>query len=51
MPNLASARAQRFHAFLERLTTALGHRDRHGPLREYVTGLCLLGDRKSIATS
>src|SRR6266702_6979865 len=48
MPNLATARAQRFHAYVERLTTALGHRDRHGPLRAYVTGLCLPGDRKSI---
>jgi SRSO17 transposase len=48
MPNLASARAQRFHAYVERLTTALGHQDRHGPLRAYVTGLCLPGDRKSI---
>jgi DDE superfamily endonuclease len=48
MPNPASARTQRFHAYVERLTTALGHRDRHGPLRAYVTGLCLLGDRKSI---
>src|SRR5918995_1756071 len=43
-----NARAQRFHAYVERLTTALGHRDRHGPLRDYVTGLCLPGDRKSI---
>src|SRR5207253_3162511 len=48
MPNLATARAQRFHAYVERLTTALGHRDRHGPLRASVTGLCLAGDRKSI---
>src|ERR671918_733044 len=48
MPNLASARAQPFHVYVERLTTALGHRDRHGPLRDYVTGLCLPGDRKSI---
>src|SRR5438876_12109548 len=48
MPNLPTARAQRFHAYVERLTTALGHRDRHGPLRAYVTGLCLAGDRKSI---
>ena len=42
MPNLATARAQRFHAYVERLSTALG------PLRAYVTGLCLPGDRKSI---
>jgi SRSO17 transposase len=48
MPNLVSARAQRFHSYVERLTTALGHRDRHGPLRDYVTGLCLPGERKSI---
>src|SRR5881409_1561714 len=48
MPNLASARAQRFHAYVERLATGLGHRDRHGPLRDYVTGLCLPGERKSV---
>ena len=48
MPNLASARARRFRAYVERLTTALGHQDRHGPLRDYVTGLCLPGERKSI---
>src|SRR2546430_17394897 len=48
MPNLATARAQRFHAYVERLTTGLGHRDRHGPLRDYVTGLCLPGERKSV---
>src|SRR5207245_4068768 len=48
MPNLATARAPRFHAYVERLTTAIGHRDRHGPLRAYVTGLCLPGDRKSV---
>jgi len=48
MPNLATARAQRFHAYVERLSTALGHRDRHGPLRAYITGLCLPGERKSI---
>jgi SRSO17 transposase len=48
MPNLTTARAQRFRAYVERLTAALGHRDRHGPLRDYITGLCLPGDRKSI---
>jgi SRSO17 transposase len=48
MPTLTSARGQRFHAYVERLTTALGHQDRHGPLRDYVTGLCLPGERKSI---
>src|SRR5262250_2671844 len=48
MPNHASARARRFRAYVERLTTALGNQDRHGPLRDYVTGLCLPGERKSI---
>src|SRR5436189_4267676 len=48
MPTFASARAQRFHAYVERLTAALGHQDRHEPVRAYVTGLCLPGDRKSI---
>src|SRR5260370_4402365 len=48
MPNAATARAQRFAAYVERLATALGHRDRHEPLRAYVTGLCLPGERKSV---
>jgi SRSO17 transposase len=48
MPNLASARAQRFRAYVEQLAAALGHQDRHGPLRDYVTGLCLPGERKSV---
>src|SRR3989475_11201868 len=48
MPNSATARAQRFAAYVERLATALGHRDRHEQLRAYVTGLCLPGERKSI---
>ena len=43
MPTLTSARAERFHAYVERLSRALGHQDRHGPLRDYVTGLCLPG--------
>ncbi len=48
MPNSATARAQRFQAYVEQLAGALGHRDRHEPLRAYVTGLCLPGERKSI---
>jgi len=43
-----TARADRFAAYVDRLAAALGHRDRHEPLRAYVTGLCLPGDRKSI---
>src|SRR5258708_35553176 len=48
MPNAATARPQRFAAYVERLATALGHRDRHEPLRADVTGLCLPGERKSV---
>src|SRR5258708_11171472 len=48
MPNAATARAQRFAAYVERLATALGHRDRHEPLRAYVSGMCLPGERKSV---
>jgi len=43
-----TARAHRFALYVDQLATALGHRDRHDPLRAYVTGLCLPGDRKSI---
>jgi DDE superfamily endonuclease len=43
-----TARAHRFATYVEQLATVLGHRDRHDPLRAYVTGLCLPGDRKSI---
>jgi SRSO17 transposase len=48
MDTSETARAQRFAAYVEQLAQALGHRDRHEPLRAYVTGLCLPGDRKSI---
>ena len=48
MRTLETAQAQRFATYVERLAAALGHRDRHEPLRAYVTGLCLPGDRKSI---
>ena len=48
MPTLAKARAQRFQAYVERLSSALGHQDRHGLLRDCVTGLCLPRERKSV---
>jgi SRSO17 transposase len=48
MPTSESARADRFAAYVDRLTEVLGHRDRHEPLRAYVTGLCLPGERKSV---
>ena len=48
MPTSETARAQRFAAYVDRLASGLGHRDRHEPLRAYVTGLCLPGARKSV---
>jgi SRSO17 transposase len=43
-----AAADRRFQAYLERLSRVLGHRDRHAPLRAYLTGLCLPGERKNI---
>jgi SRSO17 transposase len=39
---------RRFREYVERLTVVLGHADRHAPMRAYLTGLCLPGERKSI---
>jgi SRSO17 transposase len=38
----------RFKAYIEGLARVIGHADRHGPLRDYCTGLILPGDRKSV---
>jgi SRSO17 transposase len=38
----------RFAAYMEGLSSALGHADRVGPLKAYCTGLLLPGERKSI---
>jgi SRSO17 transposase len=48
MAHTPDPRARRFRAYVERLTMALGHADRHEPMRAYLTGLCLPGERKSI---
>src|SRR5438046_2947030 len=48
MPTSESARADRFAAYVDQLAGVLGHRDRHEPLRAYITGLCLPGERKSV---
>jgi SRSO17 transposase len=40
--------ALRFHAYIEHLSEAVGHADRHRPLSEYCTGLLLPGERKSV---
>jgi SRSO17 transposase len=40
--------ATRFAAYVEGLSSVLGHADRIGPLRDYCTGLILPGERKSV---
>jgi SRSO17 transposase len=40
--------ASRFAEYIERLSEAAGHADRHGPLAAYCTGLLLPGERKSV---
>lgn len=44
----ANGVALRFHAYIQDLSAAVGHADRHGPLTEYCTGLLLPGERKSV---
>jgi SRSO17 transposase len=38
----------RFESYLESMAAVLGHSDRREPLRGYLIGLCLPGERKSI---
>jgi SRSO17 transposase len=47
--NLGSEESEaRFAAYVEGLSSVLGHADRTGPLRDYCTGLILPGERKSV---
>jgi len=39
---------ERFEEYLEQLGAVVGHLDRREPLRGYLVGLCLPGERKSI---
>jgi SRSO17 transposase len=39
---------ERFGSYVERLSTVVGHADRREPLRQYLTGLLLAGERKSV---
>src|SRR6266446_6245597 len=48
MANIRGTHERRFRQYVERVADALGHADRREPLRAYLTGLCLPGDRKSI---
>src|ERR1700679_285511 len=42
------AQTDRLDKFLDKLVAVLGHKDRHGPCRDYCLGLLLDGDRKSM---
>jgi len=48
MPSHQLLEAKRFEAYLEKMSLAVGHADRHGPLRAYLSGLLLPGERKSV---
>ena len=48
MATPASPPRLRFDEYLERLGDALGHADRRDPLRAYLTGLLIPGERKSV---
>jgi SRSO17 transposase len=47
-PKAHAPRELRFRDYVQRLALAVAHRDRHEPLRAYLTGLCLPGERKSV---
>src|SRR5262245_10033019 len=47
MPTSAD-QTQRFQQYVAQVTTALAHRDRHEPVRAYLAGLYLPGERKSV---
>jgi SRSO17 transposase len=48
MAHTTNAPSARFDAYVTRLAAAVGHADRLEPLRAYVTGLLLPGERKSV---
>jgi SRSO17 transposase len=48
MANTSGPPERRFREYLDILGRAVGHQDRRDPLRFYLTGLCLPGERKSV---
>jgi SRSO17 transposase len=48
MPSHQPPEAKRFDAYMERMSRAVGHADRREPLRAYLSGLLLPGERKSV---
>jgi SRSO17 transposase len=45
---IADDSESRFSAYVEGLSTVIGHADRAGPLRDYCVGLMMPGERKSV---
>jgi SRSO17 transposase len=45
---MLAVEAGRFEEYLKRLSEVIGHSDRREPLRAYITGLLLAGERKSV---
>lgn len=48
MAQLEAGGKKRFEEYVQKLGAAIGHADRQGPLRAYLTGLLLSGERKSV---
>ncbi len=48
MVKTSNSAEDRFEEYLVRLASVLGHQDREEPLRAYLAGLCLPGERKSM---
>jgi len=48
MTHGGTASESRFAAYVEALSSAVGHADRKAPLKAYCTGLLLPGERKSV---
>ena len=48
MATPSTSATTRFDEYVERLAVAVGHADRREPLRAYLTGLLLPGERKSV---
>ena len=48
MGRVRAAGAERFEEYLRQLSQVIGHADRREPLRAYITGLLLGGERKSV---
>ena len=48
MAHKTGSPTSRFDEFVNRLSVAVGHADRVEPLRAYLTGLLLSGERKSV---